>query len=203
MRLKSNEIVCGLKAKDIRNFLKNDGFNKDLFNKIFPNNKQSLNQLIEEGYIEASSDNYFENTVKGNALAMAKFIKPISRQDGKKIVADLISRAEKINDDQYYVIYIDEIHAFGSFITDSEDLGDIDLYFISSLKEIYTHDQVTKIGNERAPESYDWISAMLYARDIEPKQFLKNKNKYINFHSESEVKDTLKTKSKLIWKRKK
>jgi hypothetical protein len=65
-------------------------------------------------------------TIKGNALASAS-AKPIRRSTAERLVSDFLQRVEEVNGDPNLLFWIDEILVFGSFLTDSEMLGDVDL----------------------------------------------------------------------------
>jgi len=65
-------------------------------------------------------------TIKGNALASAS-AKPIRRSTAERLVSNLLQRVEKVNGDPNLLHWVDEVVVFGSFLTESEMLGDIDL----------------------------------------------------------------------------
>ena len=64
---------------------------------------------------------------KGRQLAAANLTKRFSRAKADQEVADLIERANQINARDELVFYVHKIHAFGSYLTDIADVGDIDL----------------------------------------------------------------------------
>lgn len=88
-----------------------------------------LDTLLGEGFI-APSRNWdgrrYELTMKGRALAMAN-AKVIRRSTAARLVSEFLQRVEEVNRDPQYLFWIDEVLVFGSFLTDSETLGDIDL----------------------------------------------------------------------------
>jgi hypothetical protein len=68
----------------------------------------------------------YELAMKGNALAMAS-AKPIRRLTAERLVSDFLQRVEEVNNDPNLLFWIDEVLVFGSFLTNSEMLGDVDL----------------------------------------------------------------------------
>lgn len=65
-------------------------------------------------------------TIKGNALASAS-AKPIRRSTAERLVSDFLQRVEEVNNDPKLLLWIDEVLVFGSFLSESEMLGDVDL----------------------------------------------------------------------------
>jgi len=68
----------------------------------------------------------YVNTIKGNALASAS-AKPIRRSTAERLVSSLLQRVEKVNGDPNLLHWVDEVVVFGSFLRESEMLGDVDL----------------------------------------------------------------------------
>ena len=84
-------------------------------------------KLLEEGFIAVRiEDLRYELTTKGRALAMAS-AKPIRRSTAERLVSDFLQRVEEVNNDANLLYWIDEVVVFGSFLTESEVLGDVDL----------------------------------------------------------------------------
>lgn len=90
-----------------------------------------LTNLLDQGLVEFShemqGDSYYVLTVNGIAITLASASRPIKRKTADRLVAELIARAEAINDDPMYVYDVSRLIAFGSFVTDSPDLGDVDI----------------------------------------------------------------------------
>jgi hypothetical protein len=92
-----------------------------------------LAALIANGYLEPHKPEYkwdtreFELSRKGRQLAAANLVKRFDRAKADQEIADLIARANEINARDELVFYVRKITVFGSYLTDSNDLGDIDL----------------------------------------------------------------------------
>jgi hypothetical protein len=84
-----------------------------------------LTAMIGAGYVEAESPHAPSRL--GNTLCGHKLIPRISRARADKLVAEMIARCEAINADPELACYVCEVLAFGSYITDAPELGDIDL----------------------------------------------------------------------------
>ena len=135
--------------------------------------------MIKEGYLalRKEGDEYLEFLIKANSIRNAKFIKPILRKIADKYVYELIERSKQMNADDYYIMSVEKIYAFGSYITDSVDCQDIDLYTELKLKGNLTQKEAQKISFQRVPDGRSIMEQYAWATDFEPYIFLKSKNK--------------------------
>lgn len=88
--------------------------------------------LQAEGYLEIyredGEDVWWTNTIKGNALSMASFGKPITRATADRLLAGLVDRAREYNADPGKPMFIQQLRVFGSYLDDSvQHLGDLDV----------------------------------------------------------------------------
>lgn len=72
----------------------------------------------------------YELTIKGRALGMARAAKPIRRATAERLVAEFLRRVEEVNEAPDLLFWVDEAVVFGSFVTDSPTLGDVDVAVI-------------------------------------------------------------------------
>ena len=210
MRLKSNEIIFGIEAKKLRDILKacpHNNLNRVFFREELKLSKKKsdeiLEEMIKEGYFAQTEydKDELEFLMKGNAIRNAKFIKPILKKVAQKYVDELIERAKKMNNDGYYIMYVDEIYAFGSFITDSPDCQDIDLYISLKRKEHISDKEAQKLSYQRVPDGKTILEQAAWASVIEPNKFLKSKNKYLSFHEQADADNASNGNLKLLWKK--
>jgi hypothetical protein len=82
--------------------------------------------LIVEIDTRSNGRNY-ELTIKGRALGMASAAKPIRRLTAERLVSEFLQRVEEVNDDSNLLYFVSEVVAFGSLLTASPTLSDIDL----------------------------------------------------------------------------
>jgi predicted nucleotidyltransferase len=196
MRVNSNDIIAGVQAKNLRRFFRDNKFNNfnpdDLkyydYLKLNSSEKifEFIKNMIEEGFIKKESENSRpgQYTLDDKALTFsnAKFIKPISREKADTVVKELLERVETLNKDNYYLVRVDSIHAFGSYIDENaKDFGDIDLIIKLKRKDGIDNEEARKLSFERSPDWMDWFGKLCYAEYTEPLRFLKNKNKYLSF----------------------
>ena len=203
MKLNSNDLICGIKAKLIRDFFaKNEqiqvkrsyGYATD-FTALGLSTQKDIRLFIEklenEGYYAKKTahnkDIYWERENKALSITNVKFIKRISRAKADKILNDFIERIKQLKEDTYYISCVTEARVFGSYLDDkAEDLGDIDIQIDLGLKPGYTHEQANKIGWKRSGhKNLNYLMHICYANETEPKRFLKNRNRYLSFNGDS------------------
>ena len=210
MRIKSKDLIFGIEAKKLRDVFKKcpwgniriDFFREEL--KLTKKaSKEILDKMIEEGYLglKKKGDDHLELLTKANAIRNTKFIKPISREIALKYVDELIERSKKMNNDDYYIMCVEEVYAFGSFISNSIDCQDIDLVIVLKEKKKMTFDERVKISYSRAPYGKTIFEQGMWATYIEPINFLKGKNRYYSFHEKADAENASDGKLRLIWKK--
>lgn len=94
--------------------------------------------LIVEIDTRANGRN-FELTIKGMALGMASAAKPIRRLTAERLVSEFLQRVEEVNNDSDLLFFVSEVVAFGSLLTASPTLSDIDLAVMYKRKFCETH----------------------------------------------------------------
>lgn len=209
MRLKSKDLIFGIEAKKLREIFRecSDNIRIDFFRKELKLTKKAskeiLDKMIEEGYLglPKKGDHHLHLLTKANAIRNAKFIKPISREIAVKYVDELIERSKQMNNDDYYIMNVEEIYAFGSFITDSIDCQDIDLVLILKKKGNLSFDEINQISFNRVPYGKTILEQARWATLTEPMKFLKGKNRYYSFHEKHDAEAVSEGKLKLIWKK--
>ena len=199
MKLNSNDLICGIKAKLIRDlFAKHEQIQDPKgpyatdFTVLGLSTKKDIRLFIEklenEGYYAKKTTpdkyTYWGRENKALGITNVKFIKRISRAKADKILSSLIERIRQLKEDSYYISYVTEARVFGSYLDDkAEDLGDIDVQIDLGLKPGYTHEQSTKISLERSRhKSLNFLMHICYANETEPNLFLKNHNRYLSFN---------------------
>ena len=138
--------------------------------------------LADEGFLERIElehhDDLWTTTIKGNALAMASFGKPISRATAERLLAGLIDRARTMNADPTRLIYVDRIRVYGSFLRpDFEQLGDVDVEVVLgrrvSMKELAAY-------GERSARNFSTYTAQLGWAQTEFVQQLRNRSQALS-----------------------
>lgn len=137
MRISRDQIICGIPAMQLRDAFKrlDSAFDvehlADLL-KVGPAEAQAcLDSLMVEGYVErdfeAEGRQFFRATVRGGALALASALKPISRERADTLVAGVVERAQQVNADTDQLYRVSKLLVFGSYLTETDELGDVDI----------------------------------------------------------------------------
>ena len=84
--------------------------------------------LLADGYIERADDKgHHTTTIKGAALGMTKFLPRIDRAKAEALLKGVLERVAAVNADPELMYWVTEVRLFGSYLTDANDLGDLDL----------------------------------------------------------------------------
>jgi len=147
--------------------------------------------MVKLGWLEPGDyGDDFRVTAKGAGLATAMFIKRISRAKADEIVRDMLDRADGINANPDYVYRIADISAFGSYVTDAPELGDLDLVVTLAFKKekggIVEANMARAAASGRQSLSY---FERQYFGEIEVQRALKARSPYITFASKATVEE--------------
>lgn len=86
--------------------------------------------LEASGYVRpatpASAPGFWILTPEGASLAQAA-ARPIRRRTAERTLAALLTRAERVGKDDYFLYRVNRIGVFGSYLSDAEFLGDLDI----------------------------------------------------------------------------
>ena len=186
MRASDFDIPAGQTFKKVRDFLSRHThptlFGRDDVTKHF--GVDITAELLAKGLIEIKYGSKFQTSPLGTRLAAKRLIPCISRAKAEKIVADMLTRARSINESPELLCRISKIMVFGSFVTDAEDLGDIDVSAEIKRKHVegmrWTEAAVARA--EASGRQLDYSKKLAYP-ELEVMRLLKNRNRYIQFCS--------------------
>jgi hypothetical protein len=144
----------------------------------------------------------YEVTGSGLRFAAARLLKPISRQRADHVVRGLLARVEEVNARDELTHFVGEVRAFGSYITDSPELGDIDLSISFLPKPPPSGVGYIEWYLERAERSGrhfgSYIDRLLYCEG-EVRRIVKARNRYVSIHPLSDL-DELNIESRELYK---
>lgn len=114
----------------ITRFIRMLHYNKKL-KKAIPEPALFLTELAKAGYLEANQEKNgevcYELNTNGYQLANASALKRFTRKQANKEFNSLIERALSIEESENFLDRVSRITVFGSFITNSETVSDIDI----------------------------------------------------------------------------
>ena len=99
--------------------------------------------LIREEGRESDGRMVYRVTDDGHAAGMKSLIPRMSRAAAESLLEEVLARVDKINSDDELLHYVTEVRVFGSYLSKSQDLGDLDL----------------AIKLERRPVEGEWVKA--------------------------------------------
>ena len=137
MILRPEQVIAGRPAKDIRKFLReilhlqvSCGYAQHVLGCAKEEAKELISALEKQGYLSRAGrhegHDLYETTLKGNQLAGAN-LRPISRTTAEKTLQAFLQRVRAVNADPDYLETITGVIVFGSFLSASEELGDVDV----------------------------------------------------------------------------
>ena len=199
MRIDRNEQIAGLNILRVRDAIRRQGrfaFDaRDLVHALkVPHGKamEVMQELQARGWIELEDGrpDLFQTTMRGNAFAGALAMKPIPRAKADKLLAEFMKRVEEVNNRDELVYYVHEVWAFGSYVGESAEVGDLDLAVDLRYREIEGRDYI-EFNAERARASgrrFGNYSELLSYGDTEVRRILKARNPRISLHPMSDIK---------------
>ncbi len=94
--------------------------------------RQLLQCLEQGGFLKRypalpNSEQRWKRTVKGGALARALFSKPVPRQSAEKTMSEFLDRVRQVNCNSRFLYRVAKAVVFGSFLSDTPSVGDLDV----------------------------------------------------------------------------
>jgi hypothetical protein len=138
MRIRPNDLVVGFPAKQIRKLLRQSVpfLSIDDVMKVLGLSGKSALRLLEtleqQGFIEKNTSAHdphknWKHTIKGGALNNALFSAPVSRRNAESALSKFMDRVRDVNEDGRFLFRVSKVVLFGSFLTESPAIGDLDV----------------------------------------------------------------------------
>jgi predicted nucleotidyltransferase len=149
-----------------------------------------LGELLKRDLVQQAqgmeTESYYTLTLKGCAVANANFGKRFGRDVGAKLIEAVRNRAGELNDDEWMPLFVEEIRIFGSWVTGSPYLGDIDLAvdFQRRYGNEY-HIEMTEILVERNGYEGSFFDRLCYDA-VAARRKLKGRDRRISIHDAEE-----------------
>ncbi|MCU7512355.1 MAG: nucleotidyltransferase domain-containing protein [Ignavibacteria bacterium] len=87
--------------------------------------------LVDKGYFKCEIDGHglkwYTVQSKGRRLAKAYATKPLHRSTADKKLQEFLQRVKEVNNNNYYLYRVTKVILFGSYLTDKERIGDVDI----------------------------------------------------------------------------
>lgn len=181
-----------------------------LLQRPIPVARQIIEQLISEEYIVMEEVRYGEviqyeiyETEKGRRFGIASANPPISRAKASQLLNELIERVKKVNNTIELIYYVETVKVFGSYLSDKEMLGDIDVAI--KLTRKYEGDKFMEENQKRIDLALDlgrkfsnYVAQLSWPyREI--MLMLQTKKKGLSLHDEDSDPVIHRTESKIVY----
>jgi hypothetical protein len=195
MRLDRNGVIAGRPAKEVRDGLRrlrhgswsregiiqnypqqhrNDWLKKP--RRIDPTDALLGAELIEQ---DKERTGYFRITDKGLRLSCASLLPSITRAKADILMAAFLRRVIEVNINDNFCLFVSEVDAYGSYITDANMLGDIDLNIALKAKEPWS--EVYGRWKQRVEfDNYHIMDPRCPSPEREVKRFLRARCPYLH-----------------------
>jgi hypothetical protein len=212
MRANDLDVLAPRSRRAVRDFCRRTGndssftpeavighFGADVTNELLANDvieparKRIYSRHEEEKDGEIIAGHY-RLTRRGRRMAHVRLQNPIPRAKGDEVVADLLKRALTINRNRALLCYVRRITVVGSYLTDSPDLGDVDIGVDIDRKiDCYEKFQAKASARARAIAPFRYFCCSFEYADFMKREvllLLKNRSRYISLIRDYEYLDT-------------
>ena len=148
MRIDSKSEIAGIPAVKLRDYLKDVQRHRFSADSIACGLKISIRQaravvkeLLDRRYIEKTERFKFEKrdvyicTQDGAQFSAAMATKPVSRETADRHMAELMQRIRAVNASSEYLVWVSRLIVFGSYLSDKENISDVDVAVVLIRKE--------------------------------------------------------------------
>ncbi|MCJ7421550.1 hypothetical protein [Sphingomicrobium astaxanthinifaciens] len=174
MELDWDEIVAGVPTIQVRDFLKltTQSVSRDYLIELRSSQYEVgslLDELLARGWIEEDGRGVVRNTLAGNAVAQAKKLERISRNEAELLLQEVLEAVDEINGDDVYAYDVTHLAVFGSYLTETDTLSDLDIAY--ELRPRWTPKTAEEVSERsiRAfspPKSADWMRRLGWPEEV-------------------------------------
>jgi predicted nucleotidyltransferase/DNA-binding MarR family transcriptional regulator len=214
MLLRNDEAIAGMPARAFRDVLRSCegtwglGHLAERLNGDQQRARQLLADLIRLDHVKRSdglSDGeWYELTAAGRRLSNAQVGRGIRRSAAERVLQEFFDRCDEIARDPYWLFFVKKVVVFGSFLTDKQRLGDIDLavYTVPKERDRKRHLILTKqrtLRGEFEGRVFHNIIESLYYAERETTRYLLNRSRFLNFHENDPILERKSVRRRLIY----
>lgn len=152
-----------------------------------------LRAMERGGYLIDRKNRTWELTSSGIQLRAANATKPLHRVIADRLLSDLLERIELVNADDHYLARVTKAVVFGSYLSTSSRLGDIDVAVQLTRREPNMEKHMAA-NLERVQESSRVFSTFVDQLDWwrdEVYLFLRNRKRGLSIHDYDAIRETV------------
>jgi hypothetical protein len=144
-------------------------------------------ELICEESRESNGRIVYRVTDKGHATGMKNLVSRMSRTAAEALLQEALERIARINSDAELLHYVTEVRVFGSYLADSDDLGDLDLAIKLERKQVEGEwAKAARILANKSGKSLSFFQRLTFP-ETEVRRRIKNRSPRISLHETSEL----------------
>ena len=144
-------------------------------------------ELIREEGHEADGRIVYRVTDNGHATGMKRLVPRMTRSAAEALLREALARIAKINCDSELLHYITEVRVFGSYLTDSDDLGDLDIAIKLERKQVKGDwVEAARTIADKSGRTLSFFERLAFP-ETEVRRRIKNRLNRISLHETSEL----------------
>jgi len=194
--------ISPLKVRDLFRALDDNTFRREWLHEKGIGKRQAsrlIKALLEDGYIQLVVDEkrhervgpYYRLTEHGRTLMRAKGSKPVRRETAKRVLDHLMARVHLINGSPDFIVKVTEVVVFGSYLSEKQTLGDLDIAWQYENKVTYVDQDAYSRAmiehlNASGRASKGFLSELFWPWQ-QVHLYLKNKKRTISLHTINQV----------------
>jgi predicted nucleotidyltransferase len=190
-----------LKVRKLLRYVDNEmEWGKNLVVSLLEISPKKLNTLLQElerrGYIEPgrvlNRQQLWRKTLKGSTLGLASAAKPATRKTADRVFSEFMDRVKRVNTDPYFLFKVKKVVLFGSYLTNTPRVNDVDvaveLTWKEDHREVLEKDKA-QLALDRAHQAekkgrtFGTIIDRLSWPEDEVKLYLKSRSRTLSIHS--------------------
>jgi hypothetical protein len=197
MRLDAHDVVAGIPALNARELLRkwgysgaNEAFVAEVVGVTLKEATIILRGMVAAGLLVEDTDarpgqeQWFVCTTKGSAFAQASAAKPLRRPTVEQKLTELVERMTHLNASPDFLVGIEEAYVYGSYLSNMDRLGDLDISLKFYRKEEDPEqfrvlaDQAARESGRRFSNMIDWM----FWPERKVLLFLKQRSRVFSLH---------------------
>lgn len=211
IQINSDTKICGVCAKSLRDAFRKIG-TQSVTHLYFAKHlglsdseaKNFVRKLLQEKLLRRREprSRWLELTPDAGKIIHARATRPIKRKKATELLERTIKIAKEINADGSMTHYVKELYVFGSFLTEKDPIGDLDI-------GVNIQPRMGKLSKERFDKwaedfgyqncsGKSFLEIIFYSRTILLKM-LRQRSSYISLHDLSDL-DKICAERKLVFK---
>jgi hypothetical protein len=166
-----------------------------------------VEQLLKDGMIELNArfsdcrgHVAYQPTSKGNAMRSARLVPRLNRAKADKLLADFLRSVEEVNAHPDLLHWVTEVRVFGSYLTNSDDLGNIDIAIRKEKRPVSgAFSDACVAMAEQNSKIFGTDRSTVFYLDLLVARLLKGGSRYISLHGVTELDENFDFEGKTIY----